>query len=52
MKNLDSYGLVELSQEDLCIIDGGEGFWSDVWSGIKSFFSGVVDGIKAVSLPM
>ncbi len=52
MKNIEFDGFVELCQEELYNIEGGEGFWSGVWEGIKSFFRGVVDGINAVSLPM
>ncbi len=52
MDNLKTYGFVELSSDDLLMIDGGEGFWEDLWNGICDFFRGIGDGIISVSLPM
>ena len=52
MNNLSSLGFCELTNDELMYIDGGDGFWSDVWEGVKSFFQGVADGFQAVSLPM
>lgn len=53
MNNLGSIeGFVELSQNELLTINGGEGFWSDVWEGIKDFFRGFSDALRDFSLPM
>ena len=51
MNNLTTYGFVELSSDDLLMIDGGEGFWEDLWNGICDFFRGLSEGANAVALP-
>ena len=42
MKNLDSYGVVEMSQQDMMMVEGGSWF-SNAVKAVGEFISEIVD---------